>query len=335
MMCYMQIDTKNLGALLFVSIVLMAFIAIGSVDPCFGQQKVKNGDIQTLLHNMQRDRTPLNEDVVLNHIDKLAQKDQFDGATIEEISTFCFPTYAENAGRQNSEKIKEKLLNFPVHNPQIGAVKISSLSKIMHMEGVIDYILAQLSSEHPEMRKASANAIIKYGGDWDLVKTIVNENEIYGILGTYKVTEGIPMLLEAVKSGSWNGKINAATVLEKFGYLNIHIEVISDILTNAPPSDDKTIIRPVHLALIAAQREQMTFLSSSIYRFASVDNALVSHDAISTLMSFTIKSFSSEARNLLEKLAIETSNEATKMRVDTFLRENQINWLNNKNIKDE
>ena len=264
----------------------------------------------------------LDEDYCLKKIDELTKEDQSDEGNVEWIIS-CLPVYGENAARHNSEKIKSKLLDFPVNNSCVGASKVFALQYIMHMEGVIDYILSQLSSDNPGIQRSAARAVIKYGGEWNLVEPIIRKNEMYGVLGVYRVTEAIPPLQEAVKSGSWNGKINAAYALRELGFPDVHKQTAEDILKNAPISNDRLILRPVHMAITIARKEQMTYLAPDIYRFNVTDNSLVSGDAVSVLMSFVVKDFSSEAELLLERLVKETSNETLKKRVIAFLKDNE------------
>ncbi len=257
-------------------------------------------------------------------------KNLWDGITDErDIERKCegmYPAiqrYGKKAQRLNSYAIKDAIMNFPDYHPLVTEGKIFALWKVFDMPGVHDYIISSLNSKHDNVQIAATTVLVACG-DWGIAKPFVQKHELYCIVRKYEVIEATDMLFDALKNGSWDGKMHAAYALEDFGYPEAKIEVVEDILKNAPSfTEDRSINRNVKSAIKIAKTKHLTNLVPYFYRFTGSPNEILRQMATGALMFFMREDYSTEARDLLVKVHNETSDPAIKERLSEFLSEHK------------
>lgn len=222
-----------------------------------------------------------------------------------------------------SEKLKDALLAFDTKDVAlVESAKLTGLNYLYEMDGGREFIISRLQNQEKIVQAAVVKALLEHGEPWSLVEPIIKQNKMYGLLGGSGIKEAIPFLQEGMSTGTWGEKMTCATVLESFGFKNARIEAAEDILQNSPLSEDPEILRPVHISIGIARRYNLTYLATSMARFATSENALVSGDVVTSLMTFAKNDNSQVSILLLQQIATQTKDEYLAKRIQLFIQNN-------------
>ncbi|UCE67570.1 MAG: hypothetical protein JSU85_06040, partial [Candidatus Zixiibacteriota bacterium] len=148
-----------------------------------------------------------------------------------------------------------------------------------------EYVVNSLENQVPKIRTTAAGTLLSWG-EWDLASPVICEYEAYGLFQRYKDIRAVPLLEEAVKSGSWPGRIFAAAALfYSYGDSTKYPQVSLDIILNAPiNTDDEDINRAKYLALAQVSRFNLVEALPGLIRMAQDTARGISPTAVGYLV---------------------------------------------------
>lgn len=219
----------------------------------------------------------------LNYLDQMLTWGD-DGPAVEAICTEL-PGFADFALSLQSIPMVEKILKIPEYAafnekyPQyaydVTTAKIKALGKFKDYPGVREFIIASLGHESPRVQKSAAAILLSWGEEWDRASKIICEYEEYFEFQQFKDERAIPLLEDAVKHGSWKGRLYAAAALYyTYADSSWYPLVALDVILNAPiNSDDQNINWAKFHALRQVPRFNLVTALPGLIRLA-YDNGL-------------------------------------------------------------
>lgn len=245
----------------------------------------------------------------LNFIDMLlAEGDNEIG-----VESICLDmsALAELAATLQSEKIVQKILDIPVYKSfnekypeyafDITIAKIRALSGFKDFPGVQEFVMQSLDHQSSRVQIVAASCILGWG-EWAIGAPIICKHEAYIVFQSRKDERAVPLLEDAAKNGSWQGRIYAAAALfHTYGDSTLLPEVALDIILNAPVNtDDKDINRAKTLALQEVPRFNLLEALPGIIRNAHDDNYGISSKAVGYLLHFSDLGYQEATQTLMD-----------------------------------
>lgn len=212
------------------------------------------------------------------------------------------------AARLKSDRIVQAIIDFPVHDPDVGQAKIAVLHNFK--DNVAAYECVVQALENPELKIQREAARVLFGWEeWDLSIPIIHKYGNYDALGVSKNNKDprvIPILQEGAQtSSSWEGRILAAFYLQSFGDSLTIIEVSRDVVANAPiDMDDSSVARAKYTALRTLARCHITDNIPNITRLADDQSTLVRIQVVDILELYAYNGIE-EAYQALQRIAEE------------------------------
>jgi hypothetical protein len=217
------------------------------------------------------------EEQVLRAIDRIISHGD-NNITADELGFFMadFSTYVDSV---KSQKIAQKIMDipeleafnneYPEYAYEVTCSKLRILSHFEEFLGVHDYVVNCLENQIPKIQTAAAATLLSWG-EWDLAAPVICKYETYTMFQRHKDNRAIPLLEDAVKNGSWPGRIFAAAALfYSYGDSTKYPQVALDIILNAPiNTEDEDINRAKYLALQQVARFNLVEALPGLIRMA-------------------------------------------------------------------
>jgi len=216
----------------------------------------------------------------------------------------------EIATRLKSDRVVQAIVDFPVHDPDVGEAKMWALSGFKDNPVAHACVVEALQSPEPKIQKNAAHVLFSWK-EWGLALPIIHEYGYYEALGvstSYTDPRLVPILQEgAASSPSWEGRVNAAFYLQFFGDSTTIISVARDVVAHAPLDvDDKSIARAKYTALRSLARCHVTDNIADIARLADDRSTLVRIQVVDILQLYAYNDVAG-ARQALERIAEENA----------------------------
>jgi hypothetical protein len=216
----------------------------------------------------------------------------------------------EIAAKLKSDTIVQAIVDFPVHDPDVGEAKMAALRGFKDHPAAHECVVEALQSSEPKIQKNAAWVLFGWG-EWNLAVPIIHECGEYWMLGVGKShldPRVVPILQEGARtSPSWEGRGQAAFYLQFFGDSTTTIEVARDIVAHAPLDvDDSSVARAKYTALRTLARYHATDDVADIARLADDQSALVRIQVVDILQLYAYNGIE-EARGALERIAEENA----------------------------
>ena len=209
--------------------------------------------------------------------------------------------YAEKGVSLKSEKIAQKILDIPEFDSGVTQSKIRALTLFKDYAGVRDYVIKSLNIQSRPIQATAARTLLSWG-EWDLAAPVICNIEAYIVFQTIKDERAVPLLEEAVKNGSWQGRIYAASALfSTYGDSTKLPQVALDIILNAPiNTDDEDINRARYIALGEVPRFNLLEALPGIIRNARDDDFGISSQAVGHLLHFSVLGYQEATQVLMD-----------------------------------
>ncbi len=208
----------------------------------------------------------------------------------------------------NPEKLVRFIVDFPTNDDGIRATKINVLIPYKSYPGVRDLVYSAALIEEPSTQESAARALLQWG-DWEMAFPLIKKWECYSVFWTISRDENnlkdkaLPFLEDAIKTGSWEGRINAAYGFLAYGDSTKVQEVSADIIKRCPLSDDKSNIRAQYAALTNARRFKIALITE-IGKMADSPSQGIRILSVDVLGNFSNNGYGT-ARRMLKKIANE------------------------------
>ena len=277
--------------------VMMAFLMI--YNPLFAQEgripADRQKEIDRRQHRPPDPRDTWTEQQIIESLDRAVSEKR-----IEYLGSQLH-WYAEKGVSLKSEKIAQKILDIPEFDSGVTTAKINALAHFKNYAGVRDYVIKSLNIQSRPIQASAANTLLSWG-EWDLAAPVVCKIEAYIIFQTIKDERAIPLLEEAVKNGSWQGRIYAASALfSTYGDSTKLPQVALDIILNAPiNTDDEDINRARYIALGEVPRFNLLEALPGIIRNARDDDYGISSQAVGHLLHFSALGYQEATQTLID-----------------------------------
>lgn len=225
-------------------------------SPLFAQ--IKPADRKTLKQRPPQEKPNYTEEEVIGWIDREISDCQNPGKGCFETGLY---QYAEIAVSLKSDKIVQKILDvpesesfneeYPEYAYDVTKGKVIALRLLKDFLGVREYVIQSVDHQSPKVQIAAASTLLSWGEEWELAAPVICKTEAYIVFRENKDDRAIPLLEEATKNGSWQGRIFAAAALfYSYGDSTKYPQVALDIILNAPiNTEDEDINRAKYLAL--------------------------------------------------------------------------------------
>lgn len=274
---------------------LIALILI--CGPLFAQRGNNMEDRRKEEGRLIQERQPIpTEGQVLRAIDEIISRGDNELTSFELVKFLAsLSGYIDSI---KTQKIANKIMNipelktfneeYPKYAHETEGAKLRALGHMAEFSGVREYVLESLRSQIPQIRGAAARTLLIWG-EWDLAAPVICEYEAYSLFQAYKDDRAIPLLEEAVKSGSWQGRIFAAAALfYSYGDSIKYPQVALDIILNAPiNTDDEDINRAKYLALQQVRRFNLVEALPGLIRMAQDTARGISPTAVGYLVDLS------------------------------------------------
>jgi hypothetical protein len=214
------------------------------------------------------------------------------------------------AVRLKSDRIVQAIVDFPVHDPDVGEAKMWALASFKDNPAAHACVVEALQNPEPKIQKNAAHVLFSWG-EWELAVPMIHRCGEYWMLGVSKShldPRVVPILQEGARtSPSWEGRGQAAFYLQFFGDSLTSIEVALDIVAHAPRDvDDNSIARAKYTALRTLARYHATDNVTDVARLADDPSALVRIQVVDILQLYAYNGIE-EARRALERIAQENA----------------------------
>jgi len=158
---------------------------------------------------------------------------------------------------------------FPQYAYQFSCARLRFLSHFRDYAGVREFVLKAMESQLPHIQPEAAATLLAWG-EWDLAAPVICKYEAYHLFQIHRDERAIPLLEEAVRSGSWQERILAAAALfYTYGDSTKYPQVALDIILNAPVnSTDLSTNRAKYMALAQVIRFNLTEALPGLVRLA-------------------------------------------------------------------
>lgn len=285
--------------------VLMALLVLYS--PLFAQKKP--ADRKTLKQRPPQEKPKYTEEEVIGWIDREISDCQNPGKGCFETGLY---QYAEIAVSLKSHKIVQKILDVPESesfnekHPEyaydVTKAKVIALRLLKDFLGVREYVIQSVDHQSPKVQIAAASTLLFWGEEWELAAPVICKTEAYIVFRENKDERAVPLLEEAVKNGSWQGRIYAASALfSTYGDSTKLPQVALDIILNAPiNTDDEDINRAKYLALQNVPRFNLLEALPGIIRIAHDDDYGISSKAVGYLLHFSDLGYQDATETLID-----------------------------------
>ncbi len=271
-------------------LVIMALLVLYS--PLFAQKKPadrKSGERQRI---QEQPRVP-SEEQVLHSLDEIISRGDNESTSFALVSFLAnFSGYVDSV---KTQKIANKIMNipelkafneeYPKYAHETEAAKLRALGQMAEFSGVSEYILEALNSEIASIQTVAASILLSWS-KWGIAAPVIYENEAYNFFQDYRDERAIPLLEEAVRSGSWQGRIFAAAALYyTYGDSTKYPQVALDIILNAPiNTEDENTNRAKYLALSQVARFNLVEALPGLIRLAQDTAQGISPKAVGYLV---------------------------------------------------
>jgi hypothetical protein len=211
------------------------------------------------------------------------------------------------AAKLNSERIVQAIVDFPVHDPDVGEAKMMALRRFNGNPAAHACVVEALT--HPEQKiQKNAAQVLFHWGEWDLAIPIIHKYGFYEAMEVdYWGREPdpprlIPILQEGARTSTWEGRTLAAFYLQSFGDSTTIVAVARDVVAHAPSDvDNSSVARAKYTALRTLARYHVTDNISDIARLADNQSALVRIQVVDILQLYAYNGIE-EARRVLEQI---------------------------------
>lgn len=252
---------------------------------------------------------------ILKLIEKWSLMPQISVADVEGIYDDLLSA-GRVAAKLKSDRIVQAIVDFPVHDPDVGEAKMWALIHFINKKNPAAHacVVEALQNPEPKIQKTAATVLSRWG-EWELAVPIIHKYGNYEALGYGKTyfrdPRLIPILQEGARSSTWEGRTKAAYYLRYFGDSTTIVEVARDVMAHAPNVDDRSIARAKYTALRSLARGHVTDNIPDIARLANDASSLVRYQVVDILQIYAYNGIE-EAYQALKKIAEENADPDTR-----------------------
>lgn len=246
---------------------------------------------------------------VLSTLDWLLAKGDNSG-TAEAMCIYLY-NLAESVESFKSQEVAKKIIDLPEFeslkgtNPQkvydLTLAKFAVLSQMPEYPGARNFAIDNLNHESSRVQVKAAATLLSCG-EWDLAAPIICKNEAYIEFQQHKDDRAIPLLEQAVNTGSWRGRIFAAAALfYSYGDSTQYPRVALDIILNAPINTNEVNTNTAKfLALHQVSRFNLTNALPGLVRMAEDTARGIGPKAVGLLVDLSGMGYSEAHQALVD-----------------------------------
>jgi hypothetical protein len=255
----------------------MTILLLSSFSFLFAQtDQIKDKNHRENLSEQVPGRVPTEQELI-DHLDRILAKGDIDIAEMN-LYNFLVQFGKYDTGR-GYVKFVQKVMEIPEFDSwnrehpdnayEMSVTRLRILKKCKDYPGVQDFVIQASKSENPQIQCEAAATLLDWG-NWDMAAPIIRKFEGYSLFQRYKDNRAIPLLENAVKTGSWQGRIMAAAALfYTYGDSTKYPQAALDIILHAPiNTDDMNINRAKFLALDQVARFNLKEALPGLIRLA-------------------------------------------------------------------
>lgn len=280
--------------------VIMAFLMLYS--PLFAQIKPADREILKKRPPETKPFEGWTEEDGLNFLDEMLIKGESEQEFSAMIQAIIY--LAELAASLQSEKMVQKILELPEFKSyQFAEAKVIALRVLKDFPGVREYVIQSLDHQSSRVQIAAASTLLSWGEEWELAAPVICKYEAYLEFQQNKDERALPLLEDAVKNGSWNGRISAVSALcYTYGDTIKYMKFALDIMMSTPlNTDDEELNRAKHWALIHAPWYTWEPIIPGLCRLAYDDKFYLRSKAVDNLAQYSGRGFQ-EAKLALREI---------------------------------